>query len=271
MFPRERSTKAPTAPLPTYLYLPAYLPTVPARLGRVFRAEGVPTTLPGQASRGRAEAAGGEASRGGGGARAGCLPALEERFLGPKFLLPLEEILGRSSCLPGRKMDRAFLLALEEGSWVRFLLALEEGLECEVLLAREEVWLRGLARPGGRWPECLCLPGRRGGEGLGETLGRVVACPGGRVVCGWWPCLACPGGEWCADGGRVLLALEESGLCALACLGGGTGGMSCLPGRRLGVPAGLSSSRVGRVGDGVGCGAWRALCWEKDANKEDDI
>jgi hypothetical protein len=242
LFPRERSTKAPTAPLPTYLYLPAYLPTVPARLGRVFRAEGVPTTLPGQASRGRAEAAGGEASRGGGGARAGCLPALEERFLGPKFLLPLEEILGRSSCLPGRKMDRAFLLALEEGSWVRFLLALEEGL--------------GSARS--------CLPGRRFGcealPALEEDGPSVFACPGGeegrdlgRLLVGL---LLAREEGWCADGGRVLLALEESGLCALACLGGGTGGMSCLPGRRLGVPAGLSSSRVGRVGDGVGCGAW---------------
>jgi hypothetical protein len=164
--------------------------------------------------------------------------------LGPKFLLPLEEILGRSSCLPGRKMDRAFLLALEEGSWVRFLLALEEGL--------------GSARS--------CLPGRRFGcealPALEEDGPSVFACPGGEEGRDLGRLLV---------GGRVLLALEESGLCALACLGGGTGGMSCLPGRRLGVPAGLSSSRVGRVGDGVGCGAWRALCWEKDANKEDDI
>lgn len=137
---------------------------------------------------------------------------------------------------------------------------------------RRGSWVQVLACPGGTWSERSCLPWRR-------VLGLSPRSPWRRVWCAmvllareevWLRGLACPGGgTW----GHVLLALEENGPSVLACPGGGTGGMymSCWPGRRLGVPAGLSSSRVGRVGDGVGCGAWRALCWEKDANKEDDI
>ena len=145
----------------TYLPVPTCLPTVPARLGRVFRAEGVPTTLPGQASRGRAEAAGGEASRGGGGgARAGCLPALEERFLGP------------SSCFPWRRF-LVVALACPGGKWTE-----RSCLPWRRVLGLGSCW------PWRRvWSARSCLPGRRFGcealPALEEDGPSVFACPGG--------------------------------------------------------------------------------------------
>jgi hypothetical protein len=187
-------------------------PYPPARLGRIFRAEGVPTSLPGQASRGRAEAAGRRRiSSRAGGARGGArLPWRKRRA----------RRLGR---LPGRKILVMSLLALEEDG--------------PSVLACPGGGFGGavLACPGGGWPERPCLPWRR-------VWGAVLACPGG----GWLerPCLpwrrvwgaslACPGGGF---GVRFLLALEEEGLCVLACPGEGSLGESgskpCLPWRRV--------------------------------------
>ena len=128
-------------------------------------------------------------------------------FLGSKFLVALEESGPSVLAYPGG----GFLGQVSCLPWRR--------LWCEVLLAREEDGPSVLACPGGGGRRDLVK------ISVGFLLAREEA--------------------WRADGGRVLLALEQSGPVRPAGPGRGTWGMSCLPWRKAARASWLAREETG--------------------------